>query len=303
MNSSEVKCFLAAANYMSFSQAANELFLSRQAVSRQIIHLEQELQTRLFVRGNQSLMLTETGQQYYEFFSSVEKQWNGLQAQLQGKRASGTISVAYLEGLNITQSLLDNVFSLGAQHHVQIDLHTYDMHNLPDLVQSETQDFILTYQGPRLDMFTGYTNVPVETVGMVLVVANSLRQGTDLTAYEKYPVVTWSRRNQSTEQAVQNCIRHCLDFGFSCHDVHVSPNRDTARLEIENGHCIGICTAIDRMAYSPAVFTLPLHGSSVIACMWRTNNRSPVVQQIARELRKNAQQQIAPADALPLSER
>lgn len=291
MNSSEVKCFLAAAKYLSFSRAADALFLSRQAVSRQVIHLEEELQVKLFLRNNQTLTLTEHGTLYYEFFESVCQRWKSLQNSVHSESPANSIAVAYLEGLNITQALLDNIFSLGEQFHVSIDLQTYDMHDLPKVVADGNQDFILTYQGPRLDMFSEFQYVPVETVDMVLVVSNALKdRGSDITRYEEFPVVTWQRKGQATEEAIQHCVEHCMDFGFSCHNVHVASNRDTARMEIEIGRCIGVCTAIDRMAHSPSVFTLPLTGNSTIACMWRKNNRSPVVKEIVRTLRKRAGQ-------------
>lgn len=43
MNDLQIEYFLAAARNMSFSKAAQELFVSQPAISRQILALEQEL--------------------------------------------------------------------------------------------------------------------------------------------------------------------------------------------------------------------------------------------------------------------
>lgn len=288
MNSSEVRCFLSAAKNLNFSRAADELFLSRQAVSRLIINLETELNTKLFMRNNQTLTLTDAGILYYDFFLTTQNRWTALQQSLLKTASRGVLRIAYLEGLNITQTLLDRFFSLGDKHHLKIEMLIYDMHDLLRIVEAGTTDFILTYSGPRLDMIPNCDYVSIEKVSMVLVVSKMLIKDTneDTCDFEHYPVVTWKRKNQSEEAAIQHCIQHCLDFGFRCHDVYVASDRNNARLEIENGHGVGICTAIDQIAFSPSVQVYPLSGTSEIACLWNKLNPSPDVQIIAKELQQ-----------------
>lgn len=59
------KGFEAAARHLSFTKAAEELFLTQSAVSRQIQALEESLGVKLFTRRNRGLALTEAGQQMY----------------------------------------------------------------------------------------------------------------------------------------------------------------------------------------------------------------------------------------------
>ncbi len=75
MNSGQVDCFLEAAKRLSFSAAAAELFLSPQAVSKQVIALEKELNTRLFDRNGPKLRLTETGAMYRRLFEGQTRQY------------------------------------------------------------------------------------------------------------------------------------------------------------------------------------------------------------------------------------
>lgn len=53
--------FVAAARHLSFTRAADALFLSQSAISRQVQTLEAALGVQLFVRGVRSLALTEEG--------------------------------------------------------------------------------------------------------------------------------------------------------------------------------------------------------------------------------------------------
>jgi DNA-binding transcriptional LysR family regulator len=57
----KIETFLAAAEKLSFSEAAKQLHLSQPTVSHQLKVLEQELDVRLFIRNNTGLRLTDAG--------------------------------------------------------------------------------------------------------------------------------------------------------------------------------------------------------------------------------------------------
>ena len=70
-----LKVFEAAARNLSFTRAAEELFVTQAAVSHQIKALEEFLGLKLFRRRNRSLLLTEEGQSYFldikDIFSAI----------------------------------------------------------------------------------------------------------------------------------------------------------------------------------------------------------------------------------------
>lgn len=59
-----LRAFEAAARHLSFTKAAEELFVTQAAVSHQVKALEQHLGMRLFRRLNRALLLTDEGQAY-----------------------------------------------------------------------------------------------------------------------------------------------------------------------------------------------------------------------------------------------
>ena len=63
--------FEAAARMLSFTKAAEELFITQSAVSRQIKALEDHLGLKLFERRPRSLTLTENGQALYRIATDV----------------------------------------------------------------------------------------------------------------------------------------------------------------------------------------------------------------------------------------
>ena len=291
MNSSEVQCFMISAELLSFTKAAERLYLTRQAVSKRVLSLEKELNNKLFIRNSQTLLLTEAGKLYYEFFQNTQTRWERLQANLMSlHQKSSTLDVSYLEGLNMPPELLDVLFSVRDQYNVALQLSTYDMHNLNALVENGAHDLILCYGGPRLKMYREYEYVPVASYGMVLVAHNNLFReipNASISNFEHFPMITWLRKDQTVEEALSKCAQCCSDFGFHCQEIRVVSNRETARAEIEAGHGVGICTSIDRLANSPVIRTLSLHGTSTLVCMWKRNTTSPAVRAVVQKLQQS----------------
>lgn len=61
-----MRAFCAAAKHESFRAAADDLYLTASAISHQIKRLEQELGRKLFARTSRALILTESGQAFYD---------------------------------------------------------------------------------------------------------------------------------------------------------------------------------------------------------------------------------------------
>ncbi|MFM2482484.1 transcriptional regulator GcvA [Celerinatantimonas sp. YJH-8] len=90
-----LKAFEAAARHLSFTRAAEELFVTQAAVSHQIKGLEEYLGLKLFRRKNRSLLLTEEGQSYFldikDIFSSLSEATDRLLAR--GEKGAISISL------------------------------------------------------------------------------------------------------------------------------------------------------------------------------------------------------------------
>lgn len=64
MNTIQLECFIAVAQHMNFSRAADELKITQPAVSHQIRTLEEELDVKLFKRTSREVALTPEGIQF-----------------------------------------------------------------------------------------------------------------------------------------------------------------------------------------------------------------------------------------------
>ena len=93
--------FIAVAEELNITRAAERLHMSQPPLSAQIKALETELDTQLFIRGKRRLQLTETGQLLYrrakEIISLSEKTRSEIFSMGAGMR--GTISIGLVEGM------------------------------------------------------------------------------------------------------------------------------------------------------------------------------------------------------------
>ncbi|MBN7822007.1 transcriptional regulator GcvA [Bowmanella sp. Y26] len=129
-----LKAFEAAARHLSFTRAADELFVTQAAVSHQIKALEEFLGIKLFLRKNRSLLLTEEGQGYYldikDIFSSLQDATQRLLA----RGAKGAITVALPPSFAI-QWLVPRIHKFSAQYpdiDVRIKAVDFDEGHLTD---------------------------------------------------------------------------------------------------------------------------------------------------------------------------
>ena len=97
MKINQLKCFIAVEKYHSFSQAADSLFVTQSALSKQILSLEKELGVQLFERRGHSVELTPAGDKIYAHVNWMLGEYTKM-----------------LEGLSLLNSLAANKISLSA---------------------------------------------------------------------------------------------------------------------------------------------------------------------------------------------
>ena len=97
---SQIKCFLAAADCLSFTKAAERLYLSQPVLSRQIAGMEEELGIDLFVREKKSVHLTPAGEAMREGLSQLADDYSLLveRAMAIHKGFEGRLNIGMIEG-------------------------------------------------------------------------------------------------------------------------------------------------------------------------------------------------------------
>lgn len=89
-----LKAFETAARHLSFTKAAEEMYVTQAAISHQIKALEDHLGLKLFMRKNRSLLLTEEGQSYFLDIKEIFLQLHESTEKLLARGAKGSLTVS-----------------------------------------------------------------------------------------------------------------------------------------------------------------------------------------------------------------
>lgn len=103
----QIKYFLAVADARSFVSAAEKLYISRQAISKSVGQLEEELNVPLFMRDSGGAFLTPAGVMFYERVRPIVMELDAVRNQMQsyGNRYHQRIRIAFSVG---TMQLLES---------------------------------------------------------------------------------------------------------------------------------------------------------------------------------------------------
>lgn len=110
MNPNHLRTFLAVRKHMNFTRAAEDVFLSQPAVSRQMAQLEQELGVSLFEQIGKSLHLTDAGRtlarEAEKILGSLERAGEAVRAHRSAGQGSLRLGASTTPGFYLLPSLL-----------------------------------------------------------------------------------------------------------------------------------------------------------------------------------------------------
>lgn len=160
MNSNQIKIFLNIAKTLSFTETAQQLFLSQSTISKNIKNLEKELDVELIKRSHQKISLTKAGQLFYERMQRIDSEVQNLITELHetDKTIQHTVTIGYMD-IPFEHEYLPLFIRLLA-HHTNIDLRLRlidpsNQEDLASLLINKKIDFLI-YQK---DYFKNHTEI------------------------------------------------------------------------------------------------------------------------------------------------
>lgn len=146
MNLRQLEYFIAISETMNFTKAANNLFISQTALTKQIKSLEKELDTLLFNRDSKQISLTDSGKYFLieakKIINQVNLSKNNFISYQQG--ITGNLKIGFLK--NLDPNLLVKIISKLNKKYplLTIELNSYSNHELYQQLESATIDLALT---------------------------------------------------------------------------------------------------------------------------------------------------------------
>jgi len=130
-----LRAFEAAARHLSFTRAADDLFVTQAAVSHQVKALEDHLGLKLFKRMNRALMLTEEGQHYFPEVRDALDHLSQATESLVKSDTSGVLTVSVMPSF-ASLWLVPRLQSF-TQQHPDIDLRISADDSLVDFARDD----------------------------------------------------------------------------------------------------------------------------------------------------------------------
>lgn len=283
-----ISCFLEAARQQSVTRAAEALYMSRQAVSKQIMRLEEELGVPLFDRNSGKLAITAAGRMYFEFFSSMFDRWKALQADVRAlSEQDRLVRIGFLKGINIEEQ----IFSL-------IDECSKDEKNLRFIWERlETVELMERLLSGRLDIIFSFEpelhDIEISKIQFIesrfcVVISEAHPQFPSikkLSDFENCSFLTWKLEHLPEEASAGGFAKLCARCGIRVRDLARLPNMESVETAVEMGGGVTVCSMHDRLCSKPRVRVFQTDVRSDIEIAWRADESNPVITGIVNKIK------------------
>lgn len=295
MDLAQIRYFLSVADHLSFTRAAEELYVSQPTVSKQIALMERELGFKLFSRSNQGVRLTYTGQMLYPDFrdalSLIDSAVQKVAMSTDDMRGHIRIGIGNMMDINF---IMPGFLRAFAQVYPEIHLKITSLSFAP--LQEKLE-------GGELDVIFTYSLEPLKKSDQArMVVSRShsflyysaalspqIQEGMSLQDFVEQPLI--KLRSQSSESGVANFYTDMVArSGLQFRHVLEVPDMETMILYLESGLGVCIMGRSYRVNTSDNIRSLdlslsdqmPTVGTDVI---WHKSNRNPSLKIFLDEIR------------------
>lgn len=286
MTDTQILCFLETANTLSFTRAAQELFLSQQAVSKYVSSLEKELGLRLFERGA-ALCLTEAGEHYERLFSQALSELDDIyknnRARNEKLRAQYRLGLSeWLDPFGRLGDALSGFYRANPYTHFQIE------HNTNDAILSgllEGRLCAALFSEGQKPNHRDVEAVPVAWEDMRLFApAGSVASFKADDGWRECwgePLFMTSAWEWSPLESKQISSRECDDIGLAPHSVELLPNLASILAEMHMGRGSALSDAnFSMVARVPGLDSHKLPVESRLLCVRRMFDENPLTDEL-----------------------
>ena len=285
---SQIKCFLEVAQRLSFTNAAEHLYITQQAVTKQISALEANLGVKLFVRSTRSVNLTPAGKQLRDDFSKINRLISeSVEKARKIEQGNSTVVTIGFFSFFSKKMIISPLLSSLTESYLGIyfDVKLYDFSDLRNKLLDGELDLCLTTSTdwkswPSVDTFT------------------LRRKNFEIVYSEKHPLAKLDKFSlDDLRYHTQLVLPHesviddytPWDKQISCKNRQLCSDIGTLLVRVEAGHGFAILTRVFEGAGSPTLLykTVPFpEASADIICSCRKDMQNPLIHEIIRTVKK-----------------
>ncbi|MBR1781273.1 MAG: LysR family transcriptional regulator [Oscillospiraceae bacterium] len=273
VNESTVKTFLTLARVGKFTEAAKQLYLSQQAVSKQMAKLEQDLGCTLFNRERGRLSLTPEGEIYFRAFSQVDEivaEAHREAAKL-GSDWSRTLNIGMPELMEIRQDTraLHHAFRV-AHPEIKIKFSSAPHWTMLEWLEDGVVDVAFTFSQELADNRAAelFSYVSVGRQQEMLVVSSDDPRATPDASFMDFrnDPVFYTPDPTADEMLM---ARRMLNFGFSTQHLIPTENLQSSVASVEQMEGVMFLLDSCRLVQSAAFRSYPTGQFTDVVLAWR----------------------------------
>lgn len=288
MTSSQVECFFAAAEYKSFTKAAQHLYMTTAAVSKNIQALERELDVTLFWRGRHALSLTPSGALLLETMKRSRLSFSHAldEAKALARDMSGTLSFGFLKGQMLDEHIRSLILKFEQDYpRAEIRVVREDYRWLNEAVAENRLDFVeLMESAVKRNPRVHYMPIIKQDTLLVMPKDHPCAGKADpvLADFKDDPfILLTDAESLYSDRMVRST---CLSAGFDP-EILYAPNLDTQIFWVELNKGLAIANSNHLMANSRAVTTCKLKEfpPEDFVLVWNEGNGNPLARVFLEE--------------------
>lgn len=172
----QLQYFLSVAGYRSFTKAANAMFVTQPTISKQIAMLEHELNTKLFLRGNQPLELTPEGQLLLEELPAVIEALYGVLGKISSYKnnLAGQLRIGIGSMMDFNALMPNFLRNFSSNHpNIQLLITNHPFRDLTALLGEGALDIIFTFSLEE-NVPQGFQRMTINRSGLSLYYSKSM---------------------------------------------------------------------------------------------------------------------------------
>ena len=295
INEAAVRCFLALAKTLSFTETAKLMFMTQQSVSKYIAKFEEDIGFKLFIRTHHYVMLTKAGEFFYELFAKFDDDFARVTEKTKQYYSSiyNSIRIGYLEWLEISSEISAAVRKLKQENpELRFIGEMHPQFKLIELFMTRKLDLIITYAefAPK---GSGIRKMKVLETPLVLLVSPDnpkVRDGASVDDFKDEPFIKASASHESNSEARARARKQCRELGFIPSEIIISPNIESAYMATEFGQGILVSTMLSRMSLHSELVCYPIGSMEELQCFWHEDQENPAVEAFASYLEQTHQE-------------
>ena len=289
INEQKIRIFLSLAETLNFTETANQLFITQQAVSKHISQLEADLGFPLFWRSTHSVRLTPAGERSRVFFRNMLDEYSAFVAREteEQQRISKSLRIGYNNWLQFGNPVSEARKRFRALYP---DIAHIPETQAPDLLQSKLLDGeldIIIVIRRFLQNEAGLRILPLTDLQMSVLV-KSVRippSGTlSIEELSKMPLLINSFNNETAADTRSRARREMRILGLQNRVIQITPNRDSVYIAITTGD--GIAISCMSSTAPEGIGSIPADASDSLVCVCLESNQRKLVGTYMRFLQE-----------------